>query len=263
MNQQNQECDRRPKPGSYRVGDAAEYLRTTLRHRIQVGAVITSPPYNLGLRSRNSKNTNWRYNALAEEGGYAATRDDLSRDEYIRQQTRIIGLALELVGERGLVAYVHKPVHRNKKLISQWDIIAPWQEQLRDKIIWDRGDTNNHDPTFLPPTYEEVWLLAGPGWKRETEAYRQSKNWGSVWRIRPRANPEHPAPFPEELARRLILLGNGAPVCDPYAGSGTVGFAARKMGVDYYLNDISPEYARNFRDKIRNLERQPELPGLP
>ena len=49
------------------------------------------------------------------------------------------------------------------------------------------------------------------------------------------ANPRrvgHPAPFPEELPRRLIKLYSypGDLVLDPFAGSGTTLVAAKRLG---------------------------------
>ena len=54
----------------------------------------------------------------------------------------------------------------------------------------------------------------------------------------------HPAPFPEELPRRLIELYSfkGDVVLDPFCGSGTTCLAALKTGRKYVGYEIEPEY---------------------
>ncbi len=54
----------------------------------------------------------------------------------------------------------------------------------------------------------------------------------SVWRIKPAARTWHPAPYPAELARRLIQLYSyaGDLVLDPFAGSGTTVCEAARAG---------------------------------
>ena len=54
----------------------------------------------------------------------------------------------------------------------------------------------------------------------------------------------HPAPFPEELPRRLIQLYSfkGDVVLDPFAGSGTTCVAARDLGRHYLGYEINSEY---------------------
>lgn len=54
----------------------------------------------------------------------------------------------------------------------------------------------------------------------------------------------HPAPFPEELARRHILTWTNAGelVCDFFMGSGTTAKIARVLGRDYIGCDLSPAY---------------------
>lgn len=54
----------------------------------------------------------------------------------------------------------------------------------------------------------------------------------------------HPAPFPEELIRRLIKFYcyRGNVVLDPFGGTGTVAAVARRLGRRFVHLDISPTY---------------------
>lgn len=67
----------------------------------------------------------------------------------------------------------------------------------------------------------------------------KGKNPGDVLEITTRGSPEaHYAVFPEELIKQLLLPHKGI-VLDPFAGRGTTGKIAKKLGMDYFLFDIS------------------------
>ena len=60
--------------------------------------------------------------------------------------------------------------------------------------------------------------------------------WGgrSVWSILSvRNNDDHPAKFPDELARRMVLLWGFGVVCDPFLGSGTTGAVCAELGLPF------------------------------
>ena len=65
----------------------------------------------------------------------------------------------------------------------------------------------------------------------------------------------HPAPFPEELPRRLIQLYTfeGDIVMDPFCGSGTTCIAALKSNRHYVGFDNSEEYVELSRERIRQV----------
>src|SRR3979490_2378617 len=70
------------------------------------------------------------------------------------------------------------------------------------------------------------------------------------------ANPRrvgHPAPFPEELPRRLIRLDSSPAdlVLDPFAGSGTTRVAAKRLGRQSLGVEINPVFCELT---VRNLE---------
>lgn len=63
---------------------------------------------------------------------------------------------------------------------------------------------------------------------------------------------KHPAPFPVELVTRLIhfYAFPGAHVLDPFGGSGTTGIAAKRLGCDATLVDLSAEYCQLAKERI-------------
>ena len=78
-----------------------------------------------------------------------------------------------------------------------------------------------------------------------------------VWNGPPGASTQdHPAPFPEELAERLIRMFSfvGDRVLDPFMGTGTTLVAAAHSGRNGIGIDIEPEYVEYSR---RRLSRVP------
>jgi site-specific DNA-methyltransferase (adenine-specific) len=74
-----------------------------------------------------------------------------------------------------------------------------------------------------PPVGREPWRDTLGAW---------SSLCSTVWNLRPEHRKGHPAPFPVELARRVIRLScwPGEVVLDPFVGSGTTLLAARQLG---------------------------------
>ncbi|MBQ7545055.1 MAG: site-specific DNA-methyltransferase [Synergistaceae bacterium] len=67
----------------------------------------------------------------------------------------------------------------------------------------------------------------------------------NCWYIAPKYDKNHPAVFPEELCRRILRYYSfeGDAVLDPFAGSGTFGRVARRMGRLPVLCEMNEDYA--------------------
>ena len=79
------------------------------------------------------------------------------------------------------------------------------------------------------------------------------RNKRTVWEIPPEPSPyPHFAMWPQKLAEPMILAGCpvGGVVLDPFGGSGTTGLVARRLGRDYILCDLSPEYCDLARQRL-------------
>ena len=75
----------------------------------------------------------------------------------------------------------------------------------------------------------------------------------NVWYLKPAHSKEHPAIFPVELAERVITYYSFKEdvVLDPFAGIGTVGEAAVKLGRRFVLIDQDEKYISIVRDKAK------------
>ncbi len=76
----------------------------------------------------------------------------------------------------------------------------------------------------------------------------------NIWHIAPvpPRHIDHPCPFPEELARRLVLLysDKGDEVLDPFLGSGQTALAALRQGRSCAGYDIEPAYLELARQRV-------------
>lgn len=80
-----------------------------------------------------------------------------------------------------------------------------------------------------------------------------------TWALTGASTREHPAPFPEELAYRLIRMFSfvGDTVCDPFCGTGTTLVAAAKTGRNGIGVELDVSYARHAARRLKA-----ELGGL-
>jgi len=105
---------------------------------------------------------------------------------------------------------------------------------------------------YRRPT-EEQRRLSMIGKKEYTEWFRQ------FWTIPGASTKNHPAPFPFELAYRLIRMFSfwNDTVLDPFCGTGTTLFAAMKCGRNSIGIEIDEHYYRIALDRI--LEKNQNL----
>ena len=83
----------------------------------------------------------------------------------------------------------------------------------------------------------------------------ETRNKRSVWTVA--SNPcakAHFATFPPALIEPAILAGcpRGGTVIDPFAGAGTTGLVADRLGRDAVLIELNPAYAAMARDRIED-----------
>ncbi len=94
----------------------------------------------------------------------------------------------------------------------------------------------------------------------------EMKTWQrSIWTDLPGASTRegHPAPFPIELAERLIKLFSfaGDTILDPFAGTGSTSQAAIITGRNSIANEIAPAYVEIARQRVQRIARQHRAVG--
>jgi site-specific DNA-methyltransferase (adenine-specific) len=82
----------------------------------------------------------------------------------------------------------------------------------------------------------------------------------SIWQFSAESAKKvgHPAPFPEELPKRLIEFYSfkGDVVLDPFVGSGTTAVVAHKSNRHFIGFDNSAEYVALANSRLKNQKNQ-------
>jgi DNA modification methylase len=215
-------------------------------------AVVTSPPYNVGL-------------------AYDSVSDRLAWPDYWQlayHTAEVINDALVPGGRAWVNTAVSVPedsgstAKQRVMLAHRWAAILERAGlNLMDQVAWcsQRGTGTAWGSWASPAApnlrgdYEAVTVACRGDWERTppegAEDWRDGiGRWpalcSTVWNLRPAARDGHPAPFPIELARRAIRLSTwpGEVVLDPFAGSGTTLLAARQLGRRAIGIDASEAY---------------------
>lgn len=228
--------------------DALEFLRSLAPESVKV--VITSPPYNLkntsggGFRTGNKG----RWVNAGLRNGYDSHDDNMPRDTYIAWQRECLTEMFRIIPQNGAIFYNHKPRVQNGLMETPHEIVSGFP--VRQVIIWNRGSGFNFNDGYFVPTHEYIYLITKPDFCLKPG----SNGYGDVWKILPDQNNDHPAPFPVAIPFRILssVEMEGQTVIDPFAGSGTVGVAAKMLGLNFKLADHSAKYVQIAAQRIAN-----------
>jgi modification methylase len=82
-----------------------------------------------------------------------------------------------------------------------------------------------------------------------------------VWTLTGSSTRNHPAPYPEELANRLIRMFSfiGDTVLDPFAGTGTTVLAAMKASRNSVSIEVEPKYVELIRRRLAQPQFDSEI----
>ena len=226
-------------------GDAVELMNKMPAESIPL--IVTSPPYNLrnstGNGLKDGRGGKWENAKLLE--GYESHDDAMPHEEYVEWQRNCLESMMRVLTNKGAIFYNHKWRVQGGLLQDRSDIVKDFP--VRQIIIWKRSGGINFNPGYFVPTYEVIYLICKPDFKLAKKANSQ----GDVWQIPQENNNPHPAPFPIELAQRCIESTTASIVLDPFIGSGTTGIAAEGCKRDWIGIDISNDYCKLARERIK------------
>lgn len=233
--------------------DVMAGLRVVPAESIQ--CAITSPPYNL-------------------EKPYGKHSDDLSDESYLRWMNDIWRATFRVLAPGGRLCI---NIGENKRQNISRPHFAAFINQIcelgglyRGTIIWNKHSAAKHcawgswkscsNPHFVP-RHEYIIVFSKNSWKLDgakNDCDISAKEFmdctRSVWSFGTERKSKigHPAPFPLALPERLIkfLTYRGNTVLDMFAGSGTVGVAAKKLGRNFILIDNCKEYCDIAKKRI-------------
>ncbi len=152
----------------------------------------------------------------------------------------------------------------NKKLIWKGEIL--WEKNNYNCKYTAWGSWKSPGNPYLKYTWEFIEIfckgdLKKPGRRDDADiSAEEFKRWVvGKWSIAPERRMKqfnHPAMFPESLARRVLKLFSfrGDFVVDPFNGAGTTTLAAGQSGRRFLGIDISEEYCQTAEDRLSQSE---------
>lgn len=227
-------------------GDSIKVMQKMANESVDL--VVTSPPYNLknstGNGMKDGRGGKWESAAL--KNGYSHHNDCMPHKKYVEWQRDCLSEMFRVVKQDGAIFYNHKWRVQNGILQDRSDIVKDFP--VRQIIIWRRKGGINFNPGYFLPTYEVIYLIAKPKFRLSPKA----NAFGDVWEFGQEMKNPHPAPFPVDLIERIISSTNAKIVLDPFMGSGTTAIAAKNLDRDYIGIDISPEYCKMAKERIKH-----------
>jgi len=122
-----------------------------------------------------------------------------------------------------------------------------------------KRDAYGYPTSPMQGRYQIPWEKR-EGTKDQEFCNPKGKNPSDVWRVSTISfHGAHFATFPPKLINPIVKAGcpkNGI-VLDPLAGSGTVGQVARRLGRNFVLIEIKPEYVEIAKQRVRGKYRPP------
>jgi len=230
-----------------------------------VHLVVTSPPY------WNLKRYNENPGQLGHIQDYEAFLFEL--EKVWRHVYRILVPGGRLVCVVGDVCVARRDFGRHLVFPLHADICVICRRIGFDNlnpIIWHKIANASYEvkngSKFLGKPYEPNAIIKNDmefilmqrkpgGYRKPTNAQREASRIGKddfgrwfqqIWNITGASTKRHPAPFPLQLATRLVRMFSftGDTVLDPFAGSGTTMVAALRTGRKSIGVEIDPEYCR-------------------
>lgn len=249
-----------------------------------VHLVVTSPPY------WTLKQYNENPNQLGHVEQY---------EEFLEELTKVWKHCYRVLVPGGRVVCVVGDVCLSRRKFGR-HVVMPLHSDISvacrkigfdnlNPIIWYKISNANYEVSngtkFLGKPYEPNAIIKSDiefilmqrkpgGYRKPTDEQRRlsmiaKKDYDAwfrqIWDLTGASTRQHPAPFPYELAYRLVRMFSfhGDTVLDPFSGTGTTMVAALKTGRNSIGVEIDAEYCRiaahRLRDETSNLFSRAQL----
>lgn len=238
-------------------GDSEEVLKQLPDNCVDL--VFTSPPYNFGL-------------------GYQESDDAHDWEAYFSKLFDVFDECIRVLKYGGRMVVNVQPLFSD--YIPSHHVISNYFMKNRliwkGEILWEKNNYNckytawgswkSPSSPYLKYTWEFVEVFCKGQLKKQGKSAdadidaESFKEWVvAKWSIAPERRMrefDHPAMFPEELARRVMLLFSfrNDIILDPFAGAGTTCVAARRNGRRFLGIDIAPEYCATAERRLGEVQ---------
>ena len=213
-----------------------------------VDLIITSPPYNKAgyagkIRKRHKKDTWQKGRNIEYDGDPMADFKDESI--YKKEQIHILNEMHRVLKRDGSVFYNHKVRVANHVASHPIEWILKSKLVFRQQITWDRKASPQVAPIRYLPNTELIFWLTKEACQPNFLKAKNVMFGGEVWELPAKPNKLHPAPFPEEIPKNIIMClerKKDVVVYDPYSGTGTTCRVAKDFGLSYIGSELVEEY---------------------
>lgn len=236
-------------------GDCLEVMDKLIVGGVKVDAIITSPPYNFGIN-------------------YGDYKDDKDFSEYFNWLDVCFDKFVKILKSSGrLIINIqpmfssYQPTHHiissmllKKGLLWKGEIL--WEKNNYNCAYTAWGSWKSPSSPYFKYTWEFIEIFCKDNYKKDGNkedidiTADEFKKWVyAKWSIAPEHKVLHPAPFPEELPRRLLklLTYKNDIVLDPFMGSGTTGVVCKQNNRNFIGIELDEKYFRIAEDRINGV----------
>ena len=247
-------------------GDCVEVLSKKV-HEKSIDLIFADPPYNL---SGNS--LKWEGNKTGGDWYMINENwDKMTAPEYIRFTRQWISSCRRVLKDNGSI-YIACSYHNISEVMI---VLKQLDFRINNVITWHKTNAmpNMTRRVFTHSTEFVVWAAKGSGWIFNYEKIKEInpekqkngnlKQMRDFWELplvqgRERLRGEdnralHPTQKPEEMLKRIILASSnkGDVVLDPFLGSGTTTYVAKKYDRQWIGIERDKKYVRIARKRMK------------
>lgn len=262
------------KKNSIYNGDCVDILKNEIDKK-SIDLIFADPPYNLsgnGLKWKGNK-TGGDWYMVNEEW------DKMTAPEYLQFTRKWIGACHEVLKDHGSI-YISCTYHNIAEVMI---VLKQLDFKIHNVITWQKTNAmpNMTRRVFTHSTEFIIWAVKGKKWifnyedlkKMNPEKQKDGtlKQMRDVWalplvqgkeRLRGKdGRALHPTQKPEEMLKRIIIASSNKDdlVLDPFLGSGTTAFIAKKLGRNWIGIEKEKEYINVAQKRMRIKTENDEL----
>jgi len=227
--------------------------------------VFIDPPYFLQLNRRKLR----RWNTKTSVEGVRDEWDRFSSFEEYDGFIESLLLEVKRVMKKSATLWVIGTYHNIFRVGKIMQDLGFW---ILNDVIWVKTNPmpNWLGVRFTNATETLIWAVKDKSVKKYTFNREYAKSFGigkvgaNVWVLPICGKSErlldekgqnlHSTQKPIELLKRVILTSTkeGDLILDPMAGTGTTGCAAKMLGREFVMIEISPGYVQGIEERLRN-----------
>lgn len=231
-----------------------------------IDLVFADPPYNL-----SGNGLKWKGNQTGGDWFMVNENwDKMSAPEYMRFTQKWIGGCHKALKNNGSI-YIACSYHNVGEVMI---VLKQLNFKINNIITWYKTNAmpNMTRRVFTHSTEFVIWAVKGSGWTFNYEKIKEinpelqkdgkTKQMRDLWelplvqgkeRLRGTDNKAlHPTQKPEEMLKRIILASSnkGDLVLDPFLGSGTTAYVAKKYGREWIGIEKEKKYAKAAKKRL-------------